>query len=64
MDNNKSQIRMEAALELLQFKAIRQMCNNNHTCALDENDINEVFEVAGMPMITPQSRGKSLEVIL
>ncbi len=64
MDNNISLVRMQAALELLQFKAIRQMCNNNNACALDENDINEVFEVAGMAKITPQSRCKNLEVIL
>ena len=61
---NLTQLRMQAALELLEFKAMRQMCEGKTTCALDENDVNEILMVAGAGVITPDSfKAKSLEVI-
>ena len=45
MQNNE---RMEAALELLRFKAARQLCEGKSTCFLNEEDIQEVLFVAGM----------------
>ena len=49
--------RMEAALELLRFKAARQMCEGKTTCVLDEHDVQEVLFVAGIML------DKDLEVI-
>ena len=46
MTNNSEQ--MKAALELLRFKAARQMCQGKTTCTLDELDIQEVLFIAGM----------------
>ena len=40
---NKSE-RLEAALELLRFKAARQMCEGKTTCVLDEHDVQEMVE--------------------
>lgn len=48
--------RMEAALELLRFKAARQMCEGK-TCTLNEHDVQEVLFVAGIML------DKELEVI-
>ena len=48
---------MKAALELLRFKAARQMCEGKTTCTLNENDIQEILYIAGM------SINKDLEVI-
>ena len=55
MTNNSEQ--MKAALELLRFKAARQMCQGKTTCILDECDIQEVLFIAGMNI------DKDLEVI-
>ena len=61
---NLTQSRMQAALELLEFKVMRQMCEGKTTCALDENDVNEILMVAGAGVITPKSfEVKELEVI-
>lgn len=58
------QERLQAALKLLEFKAMRGMCETKTTCTLDETDVNEVLLVAGMPLITPDSfKAKTLEVI-
>lgn len=55
---------LKAALELLKFKAMRQMCEGKNTCFLDEDDVNEILIVAGMPVITPDSlKNKTLEVM-
>lgn len=42
-----------AALKLLRFKAMSQMCEGKTTCTLDEADVNEILLVGGMPLITP-----------
>ena len=61
---NLTQLRMQAAIELLEFKAMRQMCEGKTTCSLDENDVNEILMVAGAGVITPDSlKAKELEVI-
>ena len=52
-------IRAKAALELLQLKAMRQMCEGKTTCTLDEHDIQEVLFVAGMQL----KEEKELEVM-
>jgi len=53
-----------AALNLLKFKAMRQMAEGKTTCTLDENDVNEILMVAGLPIITPESfKAKTLEVL-
>lgn len=55
---------LKAALELLKFKAMKQMCEGKNTCFLDEDDVNEILIVAGMPVITPDSlKNKTLEVM-
>lgn len=46
MENNNERLR--AALELLRFKAARQMCEGKKNCTLDESDIQEVLFIAGM----------------
>lgn len=55
MTNNSE--RMAAALELLRFKAARQMCEGKRTCFLNEEDIQEILYVAGMQI------DKELEVM-
>lgn len=42
--------RMAAALELLRFKAARQMCEGKTTCTLNETDIQEILFVAGIKL--------------
>lgn len=42
--------RMAAALELLRFKAARQMCQGKTTCTIDEKDVQEILFIAGMPI--------------
>ena len=49
--------RMAAALELLRFKAARQMCEGKSTVVLYEEDIQEVLFVAGIKL------EKELEII-
>ena len=51
--------RMKAALELLRFKAVRQMCEGKTTCTLTEADVQEILFVAGIEL----ERVKELEVI-
>lgn len=46
-------IRMRAALELLLYKAKKEMTGNKRTCLLDQDDINEVLIVAGFPEAKP-----------
>lgn len=48
MTNNSE--RMAAALELLRFKAARQMCEGKTTCTLDERDVQEVLFIAGIQL--------------
>lgn len=50
--------RLNAAVELLQFKAARALAKGKNTLTIE--DINEAFIVAGMPALTPK---KELEVI-
>jgi hypothetical protein len=38
----------KAALELLRFKAARQMCQGKTTCTIDEKDVQEILYIAGM----------------
>lgn len=53
-----------AALNLLRFKAMSQMCEGKSTCTLDESDVNEILLVGGMPLIVPESfKSKELEVM-
>ena len=58
MEENKIE-KFRAALELLRFKAAKQMCEGKTTCTLDENDIQEILFVAGLPL----EERKELEVI-
>ena len=48
----------KAALELLRFKAARQMCQGKTTCTIDEKDVQEILFIAGM------SINRDLEVII
>ena len=48
----------KAALELLRFKAARQMCQGKTTCTIDETDVQEILFIAGM------SINRDLEVII
>ena len=55
--------RAEVAMELLRHKALMQIAKGG-PCLLDENDINEVLVVAGVPVIVPgEIHQKELEVI-
>ena len=47
MVENKSE-KYRAALDLLRFKAAKQMCEGKTTCTLNENDIQEILFIAGM----------------
>ena len=59
----KNEIRYQAALELLRFKALVEMQRGGE-CVLTEDDINECLIVAGYPVITPgELKKKELEVI-
>lgn len=47
--------RMQAALDLLRAKAIKsQQSRYNSEARIDEDDINEILVVAGMPEIAPK----------
>lgn len=59
--NDTQTIRAKAALDLLRLKAGRQMCEGKTTCTLDENDIQEILFVAGIPL--EEKKKKELEVI-
>ena len=50
--------RLEAAIELIEFKAARALAKGKNTLTIE--DINEAFVVAGMPALTPK---KELEVL-
>ena len=64
-DRKTNYDRMCAALELLTNKALKQMAATKSTCTLDEDDVNEVLLVAGLPVLTPDSlKAKTLEVII
>lgn len=53
-----------AALNLLRFKAMSQMCAGKSTCTLNEADVNEILLVGGMPLITPaEFKAPELKVI-
>ena len=61
---NLNMLRMQAAIELLAFKAMMQMCEGKTTCTLNETEVNEILFVAGAGVITPDSiKAKELEVI-
>ena len=53
--------RMRAALELLRFKAVSQMCQGKSTCTIDERDVMEVLFLAGMQI--DSAMGKDVEVM-
>ena len=42
--------RYEAALRLLKYNALKQMCEGKSTCTLTEDDVKEVLFVAGMDL--------------
>lgn len=48
-------VHFHAALELLRYKALQQMCIGKTTCFINEDDVNEILSVANMPLITPES---------
>lgn len=56
--------RLKAAVELLEHKALEQMCDGKTTCTLNEKDVNEVLLVAGFDVLESDNRNaKELEVI-
>ena len=58
-----NEIRGTAALVLLRHKALMQLAHGG-LCLLDENDINEVLIVAGLPVVIPgELEKKELEVM-
>ena len=46
-------IRNQAALELMRHKMLVDMASNKTYPSLNNNDINEILIVAGMPVIVP-----------
>lgn len=58
-----NEIRAKAALELLRHKALIEIAEGG-PCYLNQDDINEVFIVAGLPVIVPgEVDKKELEVM-
>lgn len=56
--------RLKAAIELLEHKALEQMCEGKTTCTLNEKDVNEVLLVAGFDVLEADNPpAKELEVI-
>jgi hypothetical protein len=56
--------RLKAAIELLEHKALEQMCDGKTTCTLNEKDVNEVLLVAGFDVLEADNPpAKELEVI-
>lgn len=56
--------RLRAAIELLEHKALEQMCDGKTTCTLNEKDVNEVLVVAGFDVLEADNPPvKELEVI-
>lgn len=43
-----NEVKMMAALDLLRFKAVKQMCEGKTTCILNEDDVQEILLVAGI----------------
>lgn len=59
----QSEIRCRAALDLLAHKMIKRM-KKNENYGLDYEEVNEVFMVAGLPLLVPeQIQNKELKVI-
>jgi hypothetical protein len=57
-------LRLIAAIELLEHKALEQMCDGKTTCTLNEKDVNEVLVVAGFDVLEADNPPtKELEVI-
>lgn len=57
-------LRLIAAIELLEHKALEQMCEGKTTCTLNEKDVNEVLVVAGFDVLEADNPpAKELEVI-
>lgn len=57
-------LRLIAAIELLEHKALEQMCEGKTTCTLNEKDVNEVLLVAGFDVLEADNPpAKELEVI-
>lgn len=46
-------IRNQAALELMRYKMLAQLAADKTYPSLDDNDVNEILIVAGMPVIIP-----------
>lgn len=46
-------IRNQAALELMRHKMLVEMASDKKYPSLNNNDINEILIVAGMPVIVP-----------
>lgn len=70
MENTKevkqmNEERMKAALELLRFKAIKELGKEKKLTAwvLDAEGVNEVLLVAGLPVIVPGNDGFELKII-
>lgn len=68
MYNNveNAEIRNQAALELLRFKALREIARDpeHPRYLLGYEDVNEILTVAGMPVIIPSEiNKKEVEVI-
>lgn len=57
--------RNQTALELLRFKALKELTeSSNHQWVIRLEDVNEVFLVAGMPLIVPdEMNAKEINVI-
>lgn len=59
----KKSIRTEAAIELARHKMLMQMAKG-YSFGLNEEDINEVMIVAGLPLLTPDElNAPELDVI-
>lgn len=58
-------LRLIAAIELLEHKALEQMCEGKTTCTLNEKDVNEVLVVAGFDVLEADNPpAKELEAII
>lgn len=63
-DKDSNEIRMRAALDLLRHKLLKELAEESKYPSIKADEINEVFVVAGMPVVVPgEVNAKEVEII-
>jgi len=63
-DKESNEIRMRAALDLLRHKLLKELLRGSTYPAIKAEEVNEVFVVAGLPVVVPgEVVAKEVEII-